>query len=97
MMLYALASRLKNEGRSAAEIRAELAKVGANKEEIDVLLGSLGFAAQTHTAAPDLLNRASRVTSSRRLLAIVFVLVIIGLAPVIYVIMSLIEAARLGR
>ncbi len=97
MMLYALASRLKNEGRSAVEIRAELAKVGANKEEIDVLLGSLGFSAQTQTAAPELLNRASRITSSRLVLGIVFVLVVAGLAPVIYVIMSLLEAARLGR
>lgn len=96
-MLYELAKRLKSQGRSVDEIRAELTKVGAKKEEIDVLLGSLGFAAQTQTAAPELLNRASRITSSRLLLGIVFVLVVAGLAPVIYVIMSLLEAARLGR
>lgn len=96
-MLYALAHRLKDEGRSAAEIRAELLKVGANKEEIDVLLGSLGFSAQTHAAAPELLTRATRVTSSRWVLGAVLLLLLAGLVPVLYVVLSLIEAAKVGR
>jgi hypothetical protein len=96
-MLYELARRLKEEGRSAAEIRRALLEVGANQEEINVLLGSLGFSAQPHTAAPELLTRASRVTSSRWVLALVFAL-LIGLGvPVVYVVWSVIDAFRTGR
>ena len=42
-MLSELARRLKEQGRAAGDLRTELARVGATKEEIDVVLGSLGF------------------------------------------------------
>lgn len=96
-MLYELARRLKDQGRSADEIRAELKKVGANKEEIDVLIGSLGFSAQTHTGAPELLSKTSRITSSRWVLGFFFLLLFAVLGPVIYVIYLIIDAFRVGR
>ncbi|MBL8911585.1 MAG: hypothetical protein JNM17_12905 [Archangium sp.] len=96
-MLYELARRLKEEGKSAAEIRAELLKVGANKDEINVLIGSLGLAATTHTAAPELLNKTSRVTSSRWVLGLLFLLLLAVLGPVIYVVYLVIDGFRTGR
>ncbi len=96
-MLYELARRLQSQGRSAAEIRAELQKVGAKKEEIDVLLGSLGLSASTNTAAPDILSKATRVTSSRWVLGILFALFLAGAVPLLYVLKSLVEAAKVGR
>ena len=96
-MLYELARRLKEQGRSAAEIRAELLMVGANPEEITVLLGSLGFSAQTHAAAPELLARASRVTGSRWTLGLLLLLFILGAVPLFFVLHALLDAARVGR
>lgn len=96
-MLYELARRLQSQGRSAAEIRAELQKAGAKKEEIDVLLGSLGLSASTHTSAPELLNKTTRVTSSRWVLGLLFALFLAGALPLLYVLRSLIEAAKVGR
>ena len=96
-MLYELARRLKEEGRTADQIRAELKKVGATKDEIDVLIGSLGLAAPTMTAAPELMSKTSRVASSRWLLGFLFLLLLAVLGPVIWVVWTLIDAARVGR
>ncbi|MFT3710405.1 MAG: hypothetical protein QM817_22505 [Archangium sp.] len=96
-MLYELARRLKDEGKSAAEIRAELKRVGANKEEIDVLLGSLGFSAQPLTAPPELMTKTSRVTSSRWVLGLLLLALILALGPLVYVAVALINALRVGR
>jgi hypothetical protein len=96
-MLYELARRLKEEGRSAAEIRVELEKVGASREEIGVLLGSLGFSAQPLTAAPELLAKTSRVTSSRWLLGLLVLLLLAALGPLVYLGVVLIDSLRVGR
>jgi hypothetical protein len=83
-VLYELARRLKEQGRTAADIRTELARVGATKEEIDVLLGSLGFGAQPMTAAPELMAKTSRLTSSRWFLGLVLFGVLAALGPLIW-------------
>jgi hypothetical protein len=96
-MLYELARRLKEQGRSAAEIRAELLKVGANAEEVTVLLGSLGCSAQPHATAPELLTRTARVTGSRWTLGLLLLLFILGAVPLFFVLHALLDAVRVGR
>jgi hypothetical protein len=96
-MLYELARRLKDEGRTAAEIRAELLRVGAKNEEIDVLLGSLGLSAQPLTGAPELLTKTSRVTSSRWTLGFLLLALLLALGPLVWLGLTLPDAVRVGR
>jgi len=96
-VLCELARRLKDEGRTASEIRAELARVGANKEEMDVLLGSLGLGAQPMTAAPELMAKTSRIASSRWLLGLVLLGVLAALGPLVWLGWLLVDGLRTGR
>ena len=95
--MYELAKRLKEEGRTAEEIRTALFKQGASVDEVNVLLGSLGLGGQTHTASPELLVRVKKVTSSRTFTALMLLLMLVAVAPVVWLVYALVNAFRVGR